>query len=317
MKRSKQKLVFFSIFSLFFSCLPVSNESLTMKKSEVGQLRNNTSYFRIFDRSKNIYADLNFKYDVVDNGEILTFDISRPANVEKKTSITTRRERTHVNNHSSRVRISRKSKPRSRVKMDQFIKSQELSIKEIFLVVKNKDNDRVPLQKSFCGTPSKAMKIDLNSLSHLEFAIVDDDKYYRYKQAKMEFWVYEKNQKKPHILIGPSFSYDAIEEDGNYLNNVITASERINCRDSKNPQSLADNNVAVSVPDCDETRPDTAIIRSPNDLTLLNRPDLRVFCLKSGDYRSQGKITLSSSGTKERPRVIRTIEQQLHPFHRS
>jgi len=60
----------------------------------------------------------------------------------------------------------------------------------------------------------------------------------------------------------------------------------------------------VDCPSCDSTRPEVAIIRSAADLSHVDDPGKRVFCVRPGDYRSAGSVALSNSGTAMSPLYV-------------
>ncbi|MCK5797937.1 MAG: right-handed parallel beta-helix repeat-containing protein [Deltaproteobacteria bacterium] len=61
----------------------------------------------------------------------------------------------------------------------------------------------------------------------------------------------------------------------------------------------------VTLPACDTSNPKVFLISKAADWKHINDTAYRVFCVKPGDYRSIGNISLTVSGTKNAPRVIR------------
>ncbi len=70
--------------------------------------------------------------------------------------------------------------------------------------------------------------------------------------------------------------------------------------------------VSVKLPSCSGSK--TLIIDSVNDWQKINDPAYTNFCVKPGDYRGAGVITLTSSGSAQEPRVIQLFsDDNTHP----
>ena len=66
-------------------------------------------------------------------------------------------------------------------------------------------------------------------------------------------------------------------------------------------------NRIIATAACDPGAMDVRIIESVQDLADINNPDIRIFCIKPGDYRAAGTVNLSSSGSADKPRILRQL----------
>lgn len=60
----------------------------------------------------------------------------------------------------------------------------------------------------------------------------------------------------------------------------------------------------ITLPECDATNPEVQFISSNTDWSKINDSSKSIFCVKPGDYRSAGKITLSADGSSAKRRYI-------------
>ena len=67
--------------------------------------------------------------------------------------------------------------------------------------------------------------------------------------------------------------------------------------------------VAVDLPECEGA----TVIATTADWELLAEASLSVFCVRAGDHRAAGRITVKRSGTREQPIVLRSFPSDTHP----
>ncbi len=85
--------------------------------------------------------------------------------------------------------------------------------------------------------------------------------------------------------------------------------------DASTPPStgLSPHTIDVGTWDCEAS--DAVIIDSVDDFRAINNSDIRVFCVRPGDYRGAGEINITASGSEATPRILALYDgERTHPI---